>query len=242
MLTVTVGAVAGAVTAKADQIGQNQMADLTTNLAGRYSSTVHDQLSEALSTTGELARVLATLHKRGGLTRESASALIRQSIESHPSFVGASTGWEPNAFDGDDAAWVNAPESDATGRMLTYWYRDGAGVAVTPLVDYADPAVATWYFLPKNSGAPVMTEPYVYPINGVDVLMTTAASPIMIDGHFVGVVTADIDLSGLTGTLGGIRPYKTGYVSLLTNVGTVVTLTSPPPSPRHPRRPSRLVR
>jgi len=107
--------------------------------------------------------------------------------------------------------------------MLTYWYRKGDRVAATPLVDYADPKVAPWYFLPKDSGAPVMTEPYIYPINGVDVLMTTAASPIMIDGHFVGVVTADIDLSGLTGTLGKIRPYKTGYVSLLTNLGTVVT-------------------
>lgn len=223
VLFVTLTALTAVVAIRSDQVGRAQVDQYTQALAAQYAATVQDQLTSAVANTTDVANTLAALHATDDPSREAVSEVIRAALDSHPEYAGASTAWEPDAFDGQDAAFVGTPESDATGRLLPYWYRDGDALSVTYLVDYEDPAVATWYHGPKASLAPILTEPYVYPINGVDVLMTTAAAPILEDGKFLGVVTADIDLTALSESLGAITPYDEGYVSLLTDVATVVT-------------------
>ncbi|WP_172452716.1 hypothetical protein [Chromatium okenii] len=52
-------------------------------------------------------------------------------LEANPQLVGLGSYWEPNAFDGRDAEFVNvAPENDATGRYIPYWNRAGGMVKV----------------------------------------------------------------------------------------------------------------
>lgn len=46
-----------------------------------------------------------------------------------------------------------------------------------------------------------MTEPYVYPINGKDVFMTSFMAPLMFDGKFGGVIGVDIALDSCRPTL-----------------------------------------
>ncbi len=223
VLFVTLTALIAVVAIRSDQVGHDQVDQYTQALAGEYAATVQGQLTRAVANTVDVANTLAALHEADNPSRAAVSQVIRAALASHPDYAGASTAWEPDAFDGLDAKFVGTAVSDTTGRLLPYWFRDGDALSVTHLVDYEDPAVATWYHGPKASLAPILTEPYVYPINGVDVLMTTAAAPIVEDGKFLGVVTADIDLTTLSETLGAITPYDTGYVSLLTDAATVVT-------------------
>ena len=67
--------------------------------------------------------------------------------------------------------------SDASGRYVPYFNRGSGTIAVEPLVDYDKPGAGDYYQLPVKTGKPVLMEPYVYPVNGKDVLMTTLSLP-----------------------------------------------------------------
>ncbi|WP_432482390.1 PDC sensor domain-containing protein [Kineococcus esterisolvens] len=148
---------------------------------------------------------------------------MRAALEAHPEFTGASTAREPQAFDGEDARFAGTAGTDASGRSTPSWSRSGDEVELSALADHADESVADCCFTPKETRHPLLTEPHVHPTSGGDVLMTTATAPVLSSGRFPGVVTVDLGLTALTGSPAGIRPHGTGYASLVTDRGTVVT-------------------
>jgi methyl-accepting chemotaxis protein len=105
--------------------------------------------------------------------------------------LGAAVVWEPNALDGKDAEYAGkAPEYDASGRFMPYFARNGSGgVVVEPIVFTTVAGANDWYDVPKATGKVYFSEPYVYPVNGKDVLIASLVAPIMIDGAFKGAVT-----------------------------------------------------
>ncbi|RZU48344.1 methyl-accepting chemotaxis sensory transducer with Cache sensor [Krasilnikovia cinnamomea] len=165
---------------------------------------------------------MAQLKKDGITDRKLVGGLVGATLQRHPEFFGMSTGWEPNAFDGRDSKFRNVAPSDATGRFIPYWYRDGDKLRNDPLVDYDKPGAGDWYLQPRANGKSMVVDPYVYPVNGQDVLMTTATSPILVDGRFAGVVTVDLALADLRTSLAAEKPYGTGYQALVTAGGAVV--------------------
>ncbi|WP_440863616.1 hypothetical protein [Symbiopectobacterium purcellii] len=69
----------------------------------------------------------------------------------------------------------------------------------------------------------VILEPYSYPYNGVEVLLTSMAVSIVVDGNFLGSVTADFSLDTLQQLINAIKPYKgTGYAELLSQSGAYI--------------------
>ena len=57
--------------------------------------------------------------------RDYADALERRMLAADPSLLGVWSAFEPQAFDGKDAAHLADPTSDASGRYISYWFRDG---------------------------------------------------------------------------------------------------------------------
>lgn len=83
--------------------------------------------------------------------------------------------------------------SDAEGRFLPYLFTDENNkIVIEPVVGYDVPGDGDWYLVPKTTQEAVITEPYFYPINGVDVLMITISYPVTVNNRFLGVVTADL--------------------------------------------------
>lgn len=222
MVAVVVVALVSVTYVLSTAYGKAQAADYTAALAQQYASDVRADLRGALQTTEDLAAAMGALETNGGAARAAVSGMVRDALVAHPQYFGMSTAWEPGAFDGRDEDFVGDPQSDSTGRFIPYWYRDGDTVAVAPLTGYDDPASGTWYFEPKKTLRASLTEPYEYEVGGQTVLMTTATSPIVVDGAFRGVVTVDLSLAGLVDRLGEIRPFGSGYGTLVTDLGTVV--------------------
>ncbi|MFI5495869.1 methyl-accepting chemotaxis protein [Actinoplanes sp. NPDC051859] len=222
IIAVALGALVAITTTWTTALALEQAGDHTEELARREAGEVGARIDVAVAAAQELAGAMATLKVAGITDRTAGSNLVRDTLARHPEFVGMSTGWEPNAFDGRDAAFKDKAPSDATGRFIPYWYRDGTALKSDPLVDYEKPGAGDWYLVPRKTGKSMVVDPYVYPVNGQDVLMTTATAPIMVDGKFVGVVTVDMALSELSAALGADKPYGTGYLSLVTAGGVVV--------------------
>ena len=129
--------------------------------------------------------------------RESFNQILARYLADHPNLLAAWTGWEPNAFDGRDGQFVGTAGHDASGRYVPYWYRNGSKIALEPLVDYDKPGAGDYYLLAKQTLQPVILEPYLYPVGGVNKLITSIVTPVIENGRFVGVVGVDLLIANL---------------------------------------------
>lgn len=201
--------------------------------AQKYSGEILSSLEDAHSFTHGMASILGATKNRVmpiQLDRVEAQAMLREAFLQNPQFFGGGTAWEPNAFDGSDAQYAGDGTYDASGRMISYWYQDGTnGVTYDVLVDYDNEKVGDWYFLPKKLRHETLSEPYSYPVGGVDVLMATVASPIMVDGTFYGVTTADFTLEFLQKLTDDNKVFNgDGKTAIITHSGTVAGMTGSP--------------
>ncbi|MFN8022172.1 MAG: methyl-accepting chemotaxis protein [Acidimicrobiales bacterium] len=191
-------------------------------VAEQAAAQVQDTLDAARLTAEGVAATLGTLAESGVTDRDVFNALLRSELESHPQFLGVYTGWEPNALDGRDEDFVNTPGHDATGRFVPYWNRGGGDVGLEPLLDYDTPGVGDWYLKPVQTGETQIFDPFVYPVGGEDVLMTSITTPVRIDGRIVGMAGVDIALDTLQAQVVALHPMETGEVALVSQGGLLV--------------------
>ncbi|MCU6335339.1 methyl-accepting chemotaxis protein [Enterobacter quasiroggenkampii] len=186
---------------------------------------VSKQLDSALTAARDMGNSALALREAGVSDRQSLNQLLIHYLSAHPSFLSMSMAFEPNAFDDKDAAFAGQSGEDPAGRYARYIDRDATGKpALHLLTDIETPGSGDYYLLPKQRHKDVIIEPYIYPYNGVDVMLTSIAAPIMRDGQFLGSVTSDFSLATLQSTIGAIKPWNgTGYALLLSAGNNVVS-------------------
>ena len=210
------------MTQSAARMQQDTAMQHATELAQFQAQRVATKLEKALQSTRTLADGIGALRKQGAISRTQVDALLAGALAGSD-YVGVWTAWEPNAFDGRDSAYVNAPAHDATGRYLPYWRRDAEGkIGVEVLVDYDKPGAGDYYLLAKQQRSPTVLDPYEYSVGGKTILMTSLVTPILDGDQFLGVTGVDIALSDLQTHISAIRVYEEGYASLLSNQGLYV--------------------
>ena len=210
------------MTQSAARMQQDTAMQHATELAQFQAQRVATKLEKALQSTRTLADGIGALRKQGAISRTQVDALLAGALAGSD-YVGVWTAWEPNAFDGRDSAYVNAPAHDATGRYLPYWRRDAEGkIGVEVLVDYDKPGAGDYYLLAKQQRTPTVLDPYEYSVGGKTILMTSLVTPILEGDQFLGVTGVDIALSDLQTHISAIRVYEEGYASLLSNQGLYV--------------------
>ena len=189
--------------------------------AREVSSTLQARISGNLSAVTSLAGAMrGTRGASLALQREQINELSKATLAGSDDLIGVTVTWEPNALDGKDAEFAGqAPLYDASGRFMPYWTRGAGGkMQAEPIVFDPKPGANDWYDVPKRSGKPVFTEPYLYPVDGKSVLMASLVAPIMIDG-FKGAASADFMLTRLTTILAGLKVIEGGKLALISNGG-----------------------
>jgi methyl-accepting chemotaxis protein len=159
--------------------------------------------------------------------REDVNAAMAEILHYNTDLLALSCGCEPQAFDGLDADYVSAPGHDASGRFVPYWHRGEGQLALEPLANYDKAGDNDFYELPRTTRQDVLMEPYLYPVGGKTVLMTSLMMPLMVHGRFMGVVGADYGLSQLQQEFAAMRLFGIGTVALISNGGIYVTHTDP---------------
>jgi methyl-accepting chemotaxis protein len=191
-------------------------------VAERNAAQVRQALMGPLGTARDLAQVMSA-DAVTGVTRTRANAELRAVLSAHSDYLATWTAFEPNAFDGRDADYRNADvRSDATGRFVPYWFRDGADITSSPLTDYTKPGAGDYYLIARNSGKEKVIEPYDYKVGGKTVLMTSLTVPIKVNGKTVGTAGVDLPLGDLGTDLAGIKPFGTGRAMLISSGGLLV--------------------
>ncbi|MFD2112069.1 methyl-accepting chemotaxis protein [Thiorhodococcus fuscus] len=215
--------------------------ELLLSSAQEKAKAVEEGIRPAFQTARVLAQTLATLvGQQGGelnvraasIDREAVNRILQSILREHPGFLGLYTAWEPNAFDGRDAEFVGQPGTDASGRFIPYWSRaaDGA-LALEPLVDYETPGAGDYYLLPKKTGTEQLINPYSYPVQGKEMLITSLVEPILIDGRFQGIAGVDLALGHLQQMIdAAVSNFRDGVggLAIIANDGTIVAASGRP--------------
>lgn len=209
------------------QLQQAAALRYTQELAGRSGDTAAQSLRQALTSAHTLASSLQALHQGalpGAEKRRLGAAQLRLVLEQAPQLNGVWSGWEPNAFDGEDAAFAGAPDTDASGRFIPYLSRNGANGSVVQSVleGYETPGEGDYYLKPRASRANTLVEPYSYTFQGRTLMMTSLVAPILENDRFVGVAGVDLALADVQQQVQAIRLYDSGYASFFSQEGTYV--------------------
>jgi len=165
--------------------------------------------------------VQSTLAAGHPLSRDQANAIDQATLRSSSDLVGTSIAMEPGKFDDRDAEFAGkGPGYDASGRYMPYYTHNGAGGFNVTAIEFGNaPGANDWYDVPLKSGKRFFSEPYAYPVNGKEVLMSSLVAPVIVDGKALGVVTGDFQLTRLTDILAGMRTLEGGQLSLISNGG-----------------------
>ena len=166
-----------------------------------------------------LAKSVATLNARMApgneklqLSREELSSLLVSYLQDKPDLLDFFIGWEPNAFDQDDANYAGheAEGYDQSGRFMPWWYREGGAFKVLPLTAEqmeSEKRLPTgvregeYYLCPKQSKQPCVIDPAAYDFGGKQVLVSSFNAPIVVNGRFLGAVGNDLVLDFIQGLL-----------------------------------------
>jgi methyl-accepting chemotaxis protein len=202
-----------------------------TSLAESHAAHIRAEVNLALDTARTMAQALAAVKSEGvDLSRDQVNGMLKELTAQNPSFVGTFTLWEPNAFDGRDAEFVGVAPYDQTGRFIAYWNRNELGnIQVETPLDYAVEGAGDYYQLPKKTKQEAVTDPYIYPVQGEDVLMISLVVPIMVDGQFYGIAGVDMALDFLQQHADEIDAYEgTAEIALVSYNGTLAGVTGHP--------------
>jgi methyl-accepting chemotaxis protein len=151
-----------------------------------------------------------------GGDRTRVNAILHDTLLHNPHVLGTYVAFEPNAFDGADAAHRDAPGSDADGRFGAYWNTLAGKPALDPLPDLDD---QDYYNIPKDTGRDTIMEPFLY--DGV--LMTSYITPIKRGGKFIGIGGVDRSLNAINKEVARVEVLDSGYGLLVSRTGIFVS-------------------
>ena len=167
--------------------------------AEKYASMIEENMEKCRVASRVLASVLESAKKRDNVTldRSGVDMILQEVLLDNASFFATYTLWEPNAFDGQDALFVNSEGSDSTGRFIPYWTKDKQNnTYVEPLDQYEDDGHGNFYLIPKATRMEYVMEPTSYMVqNERRLLLTSMVVPILIDGDFYGITGVDVDVA-----------------------------------------------
>jgi len=189
-------------------------------------------IDSAASVAREIAKSALQAKKEGHSDRSFINILLKKKLEGSEDIFGTWVVWEPDAFDGKDSSYKSSGHFDDTGRFNTYFYDDSgeSKVMAIPDIDKEE-----FYTLPKERAELTILDPFYYAIEGEEILMTTAAMPIIHKKQVLGVAGVDITLQSakniqrdLIGLFGGkkvreIPEGAKGLYGLLEKITLAVT-------------------
>ncbi|MNJ98426.1 Methyl-accepting chemotaxis protein II [compost metagenome] len=206
------------------EMAETEATEKTVATARAYANEMRLEVERGLDIARVLSHQLEAFKKGGYTSREMINLELHELLVRNKFVIGTWTGWEPNAWDGRDSDYVGAKGHDSSGRYAPYFNWEKGIATHTVLMGYdKDDAGGDYYWSAKRRLKETMVEPYLYPIDGKQVLMTSAVAPIMLNGKFVGAAGVDLPLLALQEKAKQIKPFETSEAYIVTSSGKYVS-------------------
>jgi signal transduction histidine kinase/CheY-like chemotaxis protein len=191
--------------------------------AREVAGEVRDFFSMYWFTVESMSDILANYEEIPASERRSfINTMLRNTAKAHENIVGVWTVWEPDVLEGNDQNYLGVTGTTAAGRFSPYWYREGKDVLVMTLEDFEMPSAGDYYLIARDTGKTSLLDPFIYNVNGKDILMTSVASPIRVNGRVVGAAGVDISIEKVEEISQKQEPFGSGLSAVFSNNGTIV--------------------
>jgi methyl-accepting chemotaxis protein len=188
-----------------------------------HAANVRLQIEEAFSISREIASQAESDVKHHQQNREKMIYNLQDYLSSNPRLIGAWMGFEPNAYDGQDANFKNKTWHEGSGLFLPWWARAESKLEYKPLINEATPDLGDWYKVPKARKKETLIEPYVDKVGDKEMMMTSAVVPLIRDSNFAGVAGVDIALNSIQEQVQQIKPYASSSAYIISFKGNYVS-------------------
>ena len=204
---------------------QTQAIASALTLSEKYATITATTLKKSLDTAHLMrSSIMALQTINASERRRTLHDIIENSLKDSIGFFSMWACYEPNQFDGLDASYAGTQFHDDTGRVVMYFDKDTVTQAVTEnlLGSYT---VSDWYLNSLTTGKDQQFDPYFSKVSsGDEILVTTFTVPLKNrDNKTVGVFGIDLALTDLAKELDNLKLYETGYGSLISSSGVIVT-------------------
>lgn len=198
--------------------------------AARYAAEFTNQFQASERSLSGLANTLSVLKSQNLSEKKLFNEILRQNLIGNKNWVGLFSVWETTAFSANDNS-APADNGDFNGRFMPYWQQGEDGsVWLKADKGIENPEAKTWYDLIKQTEKEHLVEPYSYELYAGNpnadtaakhqqILISTLAAPILLSGHFQGVVGADISLQEMQNALQNLKSGNNNFAALISHGG-----------------------
>ena len=207
------------------KLAKNDARIVALEYAKHYGKSVEQIFENTLSETAAMGDTLTTfaLSKTDQPSRELVTALLKQwydrgRVESRIYDTWAT--FEPGAFDNLDAEFAGSERYGESGQYSAWILED----EVYPLVLLGDPEADVWYTEPRDRGQITVSDffQYEYP-DGLQTVVAISTPLYNRQKQHIGVVGCDFEIGSIHDEISGVRIYKSGYLTLVSESGRIVS-------------------
>lgn len=210
--TVTTGIIIKKQSVKDAEYGTLQTAESS-------AAIMSERFKKANTTLQTTKRIVESMEKNKTLSTKGVLDIMENNLANNDDLLGVGAIFEQNSLivnPNDETTLV-----DSKKRFGPYLSKSGNEITTTLIEGVDDKNVSQWYWVPKEEGRTILTEPYDYSVNGQTVLMTTISVPLVnASGKFFGVLTADVSIDYLNELTKSVAP-EGGYAAIITNNGVL---------------------
>ena len=190
--------------------------------AGKYAAHIQSEVNQSITISKLLAsKYESAIETNYPLNENEVTQYAKSILNENPFIVGI---WfkikEKELFFKANMEKAGSGSYDKTGQFNPYIAKSGTQITIAPGSAYNEEL--EWVKGPMQSKKTYITLPYLYPVNGVEVLMSTVAIPMYKDGQFIGSIGVDISLDTFANMSNSIKLYDTGYTFILDQFGSVL--------------------
>jgi len=182
-------------------------------IARTQASEIQRELEAPLQTAAALATTNALLGMKDAkgepsltLSREQLLNVLHETVVRNPKILGSYIGWEHDALDRNDAAYVGSSMigvDPKDGRMMAWWYRKPDGTFnLEKLASLEDQKILStgirsseYYLCSRETRKACVIDPAPYKVGDKMVMLSSFIEPIMLNGQFQGIVGADLSVN-----------------------------------------------
>tara|TARA_R110002050_G_scaffold57423_5_gene129214 strand:+ start:130471 stop:132594 length:2124 start_codon:yes stop_codon:yes gene_type:complete len=190
---------------------ENYLQVLASDTSAELSMPLQSAMQAIQATASAIRAVVNTENNLDIDKRTLAIRILEQTLADHPDFLATYVAFEQNTIDGADEHAKQAHGSDAAGRFIPYVTRDNNGFKVALLeglentsLDQNGIRVGEYYLCSKERGESCVIDPYLYPVENEQVLLSSLVAPIKQEGRFIGITGVDISVSFLQSVISDV--------------------------------------
>ena len=181
------------------------------------AAIMSERFKRANTTLLTTKRIVESMEQNNTLSPKAILDIMERNLVNNEDLVGVGAIFDPDTIPLEPNEFSTL--LDPKQRFSPYLSKNNNEITSAVVEGTDDRAVSEWYWVPKEEGRSVLTEPYDYNVNGQTVLMTTISVPLVdASGAFFGVLTADISIDYLNELTKSVAP-EGGYATIITNQG-----------------------